>query len=123
MRKCTCGLTLGVGVCLCAIIGAETFEYQRPSAPKCEIRLVAGDFGPPPGCDDGSLAHNRMGWVTSVATSSGTGISTSIFINSPLVASTYRDSEDAAAEYDRGLDVTFWPYTPVKPTYGGSSGA
>jgi hypothetical protein len=122
MRKCTYCLTLGIGVCLCGVASAELTEFERPSAPACEARVVRGDFGPPPGCEGDTSPHNRLGWLTNVAVSTGSSVAAVSFINSPLVAATYRDLEDAAAEYDRGFDVTFWPNTPVKPTDGGSSG-
>jgi hypothetical protein len=110
MRKCSCGLALGVGGCLCglAITSGEAFEFKRPSAPACEVRLFR-DFGPPAGCDDGTLPHNRMGWVTSVAASTGTISPGALIAPVPLVAYTARDAEDAAETTGQGLLFTVWP--------------
>jgi hypothetical protein len=61
-----------------------------------------------------------MGWVTSVAASTGTvtatGVTFSMVLPAPRVAYTYRDLEVAAVLYDRRVEV-------AKSTDGESSAA
>jgi hypothetical protein len=122
MRKCSrCGFILGVCFCGGAIVAGEVFDLGRPSAPACEVRLF-GDFGPPAGCDDGTSPHNRTGWVTSVAAASSSttlGVHSWIY-ESPIVAFTARDAEDAAESPGPGFEVTL-RRDPPKSTNGGSS--
>jgi hypothetical protein len=105
MRKCDYCLTLGVGGGLCgiAVLAGQAFEFGRPSDIACSSPpRVYRDFGPPPGCDDGKLPDNKSGWITSVASSAASVAPTgAIFVNSPLVAFTARDAEDAADEPDQ----------------------
>jgi hypothetical protein len=110
MRNCKCGLLFAAGLCCCglAIASAERAEYDRPSAPACSSPPIYRDFGPPAGCDNDMSPHNRMGWLTSVASSTST-VTSPIFVTAPTVAYTFRDLEEAAAayEYDLGFEVAW----------------
>jgi hypothetical protein len=120
MRNCNCRLFFAAGICSCglAIAGAETAEYKRPSAPACFSPPIYRDFGPPAECENDTLPHNRMSWVTSVAASSGTSINVFAFV--PTVAYTARDAEDGAETNDPGFAITLWR-DPPKSKNGGSS--
>jgi hypothetical protein len=102
---CKCGVAFGVGACLFCVAASEAFEYKRPSASLCEGYFFR-DLGPPPGCGDDSMPHNRTGWVTSIANS--TGSISSITVTMPMVAFTARDAEDGADPTDQGFEVTAW---------------
>ncbi len=108
MWKCSCSLGLCVGICVCgaAIINAEVVEFTRPSAAVCYIPAPYPDLVPLPGCDDPTLPHTRMGWLTTVAASTATATGAAITVVPPIVTNTFRDSEDAAEAYDNGLVVT-----------------
>jgi hypothetical protein len=110
VRKCSCGFILGACLCGVSLGSAETFEFNRPSQPMCTARYFVYDFGPPAGCDNDSMPHSRMGWVTSVAAST-----TSL----PIVAFMAHDAEDAAEPPGPGFEVTFFDPTRLKD--GGSS--
>jgi hypothetical protein len=103
---CKCGVA--VGACLFCVAASEAVEFKRPSAPSCAGYFFR-DLGPPPGCGDDSMPHNRTGWVTSLANSTGTV--SSITVTLPMVAFTARDAEDGAEPTDQGFEVTFWPST------------
>ena len=112
---CKCGVAFGVGACLFCVAASEVFEFKRPSAPSCEGYFFR-DLGPPPGCGDDSMPHNRTSWITSLAPSTGSlGISTgSVSMTSvtvPMVAFTARDAEDGAEPTDHGFEVTMWSST------------
>jgi hypothetical protein len=127
MRKCACGLILGLGFCAgCgALATGEIYEFNRPSAPACSLPPIyrGGDIGPPVGCDDGSLPHSRIGWFTSVASTNAT-VTTghAIIIDVPTVAFEAREAEDAAEPIGpRDEVVTFGPpmaaeYRRIRPT-------
>ena len=69
----------------------------------CFAPPIHRDFGTPPACGDGP-SHNRAGWVTSVAGTTGTvGLSNGMIMGVPLVAITATDAEDAAEQTDQ------WP--------------
>jgi hypothetical protein len=117
MLNCrNCGVTLGIGLCACglALGSGEAFEFKRPSASACEVPYFFRDFGPPPGCDNETLPHNRMGWLTSVA-STGSVTATGIGINPPLVAAAFRDLEDAANALDQMVEVSSWVHNSWVP--------
>ena len=78
MRNCRWGLAFGVGICYCAIASGGLFEFKLPSAIACSCPPIYRDFGSPPGCDNETLPHNRMGWMTSVAASTGTITATTL---------------------------------------------
>ena len=70
------------------------------------------------------MPHNRMGWVTSVAASTGTGSSfTSVYaaFPSPLVAFTAHDAEDAADLTNLGFEVTVFGGKVPITHYGAGS--
>jgi hypothetical protein len=103
MSTCSkCGLVLGVGVCLFCLGVGGTYEFKRPSDVACSSPPTFRDLNPPPGCDDGTLPHNRLGWVTSVASTSSTTVvhgaifSGGLFVDVPTVAFEAHDAEDAA---------------------------
>ena len=108
MHKCKCGLAAAIGVCCCgaAIAADQLFEFKRPSDVACSSPPIYrdGDFGPPPGCSDGSLPHNRTVWITTVASSSSVSVSHTIFMSLPLVT-TAKDAEDAAEATGPGFQV------------------
>lgn len=110
MPRCKYCLIAGAGLCACGLFSGELFEFKLPSAIACSSPPIYSDFGPPAGCDNGSLPHSRMGWITSVAASTGTyapsGAMFSMVLRAPMVANTYRDLEDAAAFYDAGVEIT-----------------
>jgi hypothetical protein len=110
MGNCSkCGLVLGVGACLFCLGVGGTYEFKRPSDIACSSPPTFRDLNPPPGCDDGTLPHNRLGWVNSVASASSTTVSGGVifggglFRDVPTVAFTAHDAEDAGerAAYDR----------------------
>jgi hypothetical protein len=120
MRKCKCGLLFAAGICSCglAIASAETAEYRRPSAPACFSPPIFRDLGPPADCRNDTLPHNRMGWVTSVAS---TGTVSTVTALVPSVAYMARDAEDAAETNTPRFEVTFWSDPPKFKNDGSSS--
>jgi hypothetical protein len=58
-----------IGLGFGAVGAAELNDFVQPSAVAC-LRSRRADFGPPPGCGDGSQPHNRT--VTVSALSTGT---------------------------------------------------
>jgi hypothetical protein len=106
MPRCKYCLIVGAGLCACGLFSSELFEFKLPSAIACSSPPIHSDFGPPAGCENEPLPHSRMGWMTSVATSTGTGAMFSMVLRAPIIANTYRDIEDAAAFYDAGVDIT-----------------
>jgi hypothetical protein len=56
-------VALGFG----AVGAAEFNDFVQPSAIACH--RAGADFGPPPGCGDGSQPHNRTVFVTALSTS------------------------------------------------------
>lgn len=98
MRKCCC-VAVGIGICLCCVVNADTFEATRPSAAACSmVRSPPPDLGPPPGCDDGSLPHNKMGWVSFLANSSASSTTATTMVGGmPTVGYLATDAEDAGS--------------------------
>ena len=107
MKKCSCGMALCVGVCLCgvALVSAEAFEYSRPSGPACFSPPMYRDFGPPAGCDNDMSPHNRTVFMHSLG---ATGTSSIVLVSTPVVAYTARDAEDAAETNGPGFEVVVW---------------
>ena len=120
MSRCRCSLIVGAGLCGCgvAILSGGLFEFKLPSAIECASPPIYRDFGPPAGCDNERLPHSRTGWMTSVAASTVTTTYAifSFVLPAPTVAFTYKDAEDAAALYDRGVEVA--KSTNVEPVTG-----
>lgn len=65
------------------------------------------DLGQLPECDDGTLPHNRLGWVTSIASSGSSSLYAGMFmfVDLPTVAFTAYDAEDAAEPAGSAFEV------------------
>jgi hypothetical protein len=104
-----CGLALGVSACLFCLGAGGAYEFKRPSDIACSSPPPAHyDFGPSPGCDDGTLPHNRPGWLNSYvvgATGPSSTVSGALFTYVPMVAFTAHDAEDAAEPTGRASVV------------------
>jgi hypothetical protein len=65
MSKCNLLAVAGV-----AIVGFSEFEeFLQPSAARCLDGPMVTDFGPPEGCNGGSLPHSRYITITSLSNS------------------------------------------------------
>jgi hypothetical protein len=96
MRTCQVCFVAGVCVCGGAIAASAVGEVHHTAVSLyCAMPPEAPpDFGPPEGCSDGSLPHNRSVQFASLAVTASTGTGPGDYYM-PLVALTANDTEDA----------------------------
>lgn len=98
MAKIYIGVGLGATLCFAAVGAAELNDFSLPSAAAC-FSHHGLDFGPPAGCDDRSLPHNRTMQISAVTTGS-TDIAKYV--------SVVYDAEGYQLDLNTGLYVETW---------------
>jgi len=78
MYKSYATLAVVVGFSFPAVCAAGFIEFAQPNAVACTLRWRNLDFGPPAGCDDGPLPHNRTMSLTALSTSDGTAVASGV---------------------------------------------